>query len=1143
MKSKILLKKIMAIGFVLTMATPLLFSNVMTAHAGSDKTIVKTDILNWTGSMQKYIVPKDGKYMIDVVGAKGGTIGPSDYEPQSLAYTHIGGKGGEVKFTIDLKEGQILYACVGAAGESHANGTPAATNGAASKGGDGVGYRLASGGGATELYLDGFDRSSNLLAVAGGGGGATRISNRGFSGLDAATSTAGNGDISGKGATPANFGGGGGGGYVGGTAGTTSSPAHGGSNYAASTLTINYNGVSSENGDGYVLITRMSNYQLMVDPNKGTWRGTKKISTFTLDTSFDFSTSFGFNGGRGAGGAGYTGSVQSMKVPKTGYYYIEAFGASGGADASSGGGGGLVKAYEYLTKDQTIYIAVGGRGGDNVRSSQAGIGGGWNGGAYPGDTGSDKDSSGGGGGCTSITTTNRGVLSNFSDYRNEVLVVAGGGSGGSDYSPGYGGQALYAGTSDNPSLVWGSNSLLVNSFGRGQWPGRADGGGGGGGWLGGKCGYDFAGNPAGGGASFVNTSNNSICVGIVANNHSGDGYCTIKYMDDMVVLQNPIREGYDFTGWTKSGEGTISETVDHQTLFTYGEGLTTLVANWVKKAGYGTLNVDPDGGYWNEEQTVSEINKPAGTNYDIDKPYRYGYVFDGWGFSGDGTLSDENYTFVEGTGDVRAKWLKAKTTLTVDPNGGLYNGTSDKTIYTDKESGSVQYIGNTTRTGYNFQYWDETLASDGYLGEDGWHFGTTNAYLKALWEPITYTVHYEPNAPEGLTVTGHHDDQLYVYDTEQALASNTEYDDPTGYKIKDVKFLWWNTKPDGSGITYSSGQVVKNLTTKDKDVITLYAQWMVKYTVNHYTQELDGGYTLKNTDEYWLIPLTKWTPPLHEYPGFYQPKVEPQIVNTSDTIINLHYDLIHYKLSYDLQGGDWYKEQSDGSWINIPAPPSEYTVLTPDIHIVRPDKVGYDFTGWTGTDVDKETLDVVIPKGSLGDRSFLAHWTPQAYDVDVPVSLIFSMGDDGTVAGVFDQNGDGKLTQNGYVINKSLFPVQVTDVAYDNNGLFTNTYDQNLDSSHANIMNWRLNAQNGDEWNEYAVDLENGVSTSNNEMFWLGQKTSVRSHEVQLSATNAWALHNKTDIKTLTKIGRIVWTFGIGDRWIPSRAITAAQTQ
>ena len=38
-------------------------------------------------------------------------------------------------------------------------------------------------------------------------------------------------------------------------------------------------------------------------------------------------------------------------------------------------------------------------------------------------------------------------------------------------------------------------------------------------------------------------------------------------------------------------------------------------------------------------------------------------------------------------------------------------------------------------------------------------------------------------------------------------------------------FVGWNTKSDGSGISYKNIQDVKNLTDKNNVTINLYAQW------------------------------------------------------------------------------------------------------------------------------------------------------------------------------------------------------------------------------------------------------------------------------------------------------------------------------
>ncbi len=56
---------------------------------------------------------------------------------------------------------------------------------------------------------------------------------------------------------------------------------------------------------------------------------------------------------------------------------------------------------------------------------------------------------------------------------------------------------------------------------------------------------------------------------------------------------------------------------------------------------------------------------------------------------------------------------------------------------------------------------------------------------------------------------------------------------PNTYQRKGWLFTGWNTKPDGSGRTYSDKGLVRDLTTKDGDTVTLYAQWLQNETEVH----------------------------------------------------------------------------------------------------------------------------------------------------------------------------------------------------------------------------------------------------------------------------------------------------------------------
>lgn len=130
-----------------------------------------------------------------------------------------------------------------------------------------------------------------------------------------------------------------------------------------------------------------------------------------------------------------------------------------------------------------------------------------------------------------------------------------------------------------------------------------------------------------------------------------------------------------------------------------------------------------------------------------------------------------------------------------------------------------------TRTGYIFNYWD---GSDGGTYYPGSSFGTdADTVLTAHWTPITYYVSYNKNKPGKAShdVSGIMTNSKHAYDNgisgngySNCLSSNQ-------FSLKGWSFKNWNTKADGTGVSYSNNSNIKNLTEKNGEVITLYAQW------------------------------------------------------------------------------------------------------------------------------------------------------------------------------------------------------------------------------------------------------------------------------------------------------------------------------
>lgn len=123
----------------------------------------------------------------------------------------------------------------------------------------------------------------------------------------------------------------------------------------------------------------------------------------------------------------YTGGVQTFTIPESGHYKLEVWGAQGGQANSTyyGGYGGYSIGVLNSTKNQILYIYVGGQGNSGCVSTTCA--GGYNGGGLGYYGGDSLNYQSGGGGATHISSAS-GLLS--SQNSGNILIAAGGGGGG-----------------------------------------------------------------------------------------------------------------------------------------------------------------------------------------------------------------------------------------------------------------------------------------------------------------------------------------------------------------------------------------------------------------------------------------------------------------------------------------------------------------------------------------------------------------------------------------------------------------------------------------------------------------------------------------------------------------------------------------
>lgn len=141
-----------------------------------------------------------------------------------------------------------------------------------------------------------------------------------------------------------------------------------------------------------------------------------------------------------------------------------------------------------------------------------------------------------------------------------------------------------------------------------------------------------------------------------------------------------------------------------------------------------------------------------------------------------------------------------------------------------------------------------------------------------------------------------------------------------------------------------------------------------KYTV---TFDARGGYLVEGEVVQTVSKPTSLVPPVFGKDGysFVGWDVTLDSINT-DMTVNAVWKVAEYTITYDLDGGS-----------PAEANPSKYTIFSQTFKLNPPKRTGYEFTGWTGTNLNGKVKDVVIPEGSFGDRVYTANWEVVKYPI------------------------------------------------------------------------------------------------------------------------------------------------------------------
>jgi uncharacterized repeat protein (TIGR02543 family) len=360
-----------------------------------------------------------------------------------------------------------------------------------------------------------------------------------------------------------------------------------------------------------------------------------------------------------------------------------------------------------------------------------------------------------------------------------------------------------------------------------------------------------------------------------------------------------------------------------------------------------------------------------------DPPTKEGFTFLGW-YSAEtgGTRYAWPYTLSVSV-TMHARWRgkdeppPAQYTLSFDTHGG-----SEVAAITGSEDYPAAKPADPTREGYTFTGW--------YSAETGgiryaWPYTPkADLTMHAQWWDdsqgtlVKYTLTFDANggsAVEAITgIYGTMVDQPpepgrtgYVFTGwYSAVAVGTRYAWPHTLERSLTMYARWRSSSlpplDRYTITFDSrgGSEVPPITSEEDDLVAKPADP---------TRE---GYAFQG----WSLISESYG--IHSWP--YTLK--------SNVTMYAHWEPVSYTIAYNLNGGT-----------NASGTPTSYKINSADITLAAPTRTGYDFGGWYDNEACEGDAVAKIPKGSTGDKTFWATWTPTIY------TITYTNLNDGTNAG------------------------------------------------------------------------------------------------------------------------------------------------
>ena len=381
----------------------------------------------------------------------------------------------------------------------------------------------------------------------------------------------------------------------------------------------------------------------------------------------------------------------------------------------------------------------------------------------------------------------------------------------------------------------------------------------------------------------------------------------VREGDEFAIGADPVRDTYHFQGWHVTGGELVN-------------GKITVNSNVYIKAlwdeNYYDVTVKPNGGSYLGLTSDTTTPHREGESITMQEPTREHYRFTGWTISA-GELVNNQFTVTQNV-TLTANWEAINHTVTIKPNGGIYNNsTADfKKSYPE---GTEITISTPTREHYRFTGW---TATPSILGADNKLVVSENVTLTANWEPIYHSLQINPNG--GIYKNSTNIEQNSIFDGDSYTFAT-----PTR---EHYSFAGWSL---------TAGEIIDGKITVTTDIIAT-AQWSeIKHTVT--VNPNGGNYSGQlQTEVQEGNEFTIGANPTREHYRFTGWTISAgtlsngKITVTQDITITANWEAIMFTVTVNPNGGNYsgqlQTEVQEGNEFTIGADPTRDT---------------YAFGGWT----------------------------------------------------------------------------------------------------------------------------------------------------------------------------------------------------